>query len=142
MWYRSKESQWRWLLTPALIAVMAFLVMVSCTPNYYDGGNTEIVPKQSLIRLTVKNNRTSDPTDPRFYVQSFGKHPLGIIKSLETKEFLIERDWLGPDGCLKIIVHYTGYGDITSEGFCWSNGYRIDVQLNDAGQYLNAWAHP
>lgn len=140
----SRESEWRWfsLFAIAYVALMVFIAaMWGCTPNYYNGGDTEIQPVESYIRVTIQNNRSADPIDPTFYLVGQGRHSLGVVKGLETKSVLVDTKWLPTDGCVRVVAHYVGEGDWTSEQFCWRRGEVIEVALQNIFSTSSAWSH-
>lgn len=110
---------------------------------FYDGGELVLSgDSTTFIRIKIENHRTKDDADPRIYVVGSGSHSLGVIGGINGKiDRLIDTRWLGPDGCLRIVAHYVGLGDLVFSNVCWRPGEFIEAALDDLFNPNTAWSH-
>lgn len=147
---RSKTNEWRLFGAAGFLTVAAFLVMATGCATARGGvsgydGEMEIPPTYedsvTLIPVTISNNRNRDITAPRFHLLGLGRHDLGYVQPMHTVRKLVDRNWFGTDGCVKIVAHWVGAGDWTSQEFCLHRGETVSVNLEAILSTSNAWAH-
>ena len=131
-------------LTIFLALLTACATVPRGTPGY--DGETEIVETTAsdsvmFVPVRIENNRSRDIIAPRFYLDGFGRHSLGIVEQMHTVTKLVDVKWLRSDGCMRIVAHYVGVGDWTSNEFCWRRGETITVSLQPILSTSNAWSH-
>jgi hypothetical protein len=144
----------KWTRTKAGLAIIGWAVatyaMAGCASTRsvrdYDGGSIEIQQAPDSVQLvlvTIQNDRSRDMTDPTFYIiGSAGRHSLGIVRSLSTRRILVDSQWLrGADGCVRIVAHYAGLGELTYDKVCWRPGEKVDVTLSTLFNSGAAWSH-
>lgn len=127
--------------------LLLFPLLVACASvqrnSPYDGVEIPETPADSatFVRLSIKNNRSTDATPPTFYLLGTGRHPIGVVNGLTEKSFWVDTHWFSPDGFMRVAAHYPGRGDWTSEEFHWRKGFMIDVRLESIMASSSAWAH-
>jgi hypothetical protein len=96
----------------------------------------------TLIPITIQNDRSRDIADPTFFIVANGRHSLGIVQSLSSRRIFVDSRWLvAADGCMRIVAHYVGGGDLTYNLVCWRPGEVIDVTLSTLFNPVAAWSH-
>ena len=132
---KSRDSELRWFgwFGVAFTFFLLVLSLAACASAPVD--------RTTFVPLTIRNNRNVDPIDPQFYLVGMGTHSLGIVPSLSDKTLLLDTRWFPPDGCVRIVAHYTGEGSWTSNQFCWRRGERIEAHLENLISTSDAWSH-
>ena len=126
-----------------LLAFATACASIKHDPSY--DGEQAISPSAvsvTLVPIIIENNRTNDAIDPHFRLVGSGLHDLGIVQGMGGRlHRMSDTRWFDADGCMTIIAHFVGVGDLTFNRFCWRRGERIDVALDDIFNPVAAWAH-
>jgi hypothetical protein len=126
------------------LAALALLALSACAtvPNTYDGQLTIPETSGTFVPVTISNNRSRDVDNPpTFFLVGSGRHSLGVVSGEEKRTVLIDEKWLPSDGCVNIVAHYVGRGDLAYSQFCWRKGDVIEVTLDEQFNPVAAWAH-
>lgn len=131
-----------------VIAVPLAIAVAGCASvqhdPLYDG---EIIPQVpsadtvTFIPFVLENHRTIDLNPPHILFISFGRRDLGIVQGYGTAlRTMIDTRWIAADGCIQIVAHYVGTGDLVFDRFCWRKGERITASLDNIFVAGSAWS--
>jgi len=110
----------------------------------YDGGTLApetTADSTTFIPVTIHNHRSRDVANPPSFFLTPGRHALGVVSGSEDRTTMIDVSWLPSDGCVQIVAHYVGLGDLMYDQFCVRRGDVIDISLDEPFNSTSAWSH-